>query len=252
MIKYINPQEINKLREKFSTIITYKKISNRLEPYLKGAMCFEEAIDIFLQIISLKNFIEIENAIEVFSSYLEKSNLLEDDILKMYFDISFDFSKDYYDEELEEKEEYVYSYGDIHNEIENIIKYISKSVNIELKIEDFSNIIFNFDQVDNDFKELHELNKDIFDEYKNSEDFEEVINDYSIIYLFKNLKLSEKQIYTFNSNSPFNSFGGFRTEFFTIGNNTYLSLSMSFCIDIIDRGLLAILICLILKGGKYK
>ncbi|NMA50098.1 MAG: hypothetical protein GX947_10125, partial [Tissierellia bacterium] len=211
------------------------------------------SVNVFLDIVSTP-LIEVENIVEIFSSYLNKSNLLDEDTLEKFYNCTFDYNRDYSDEEYEKKEE-EYIDNESMSDFEYLIEHISEKIGFEIKSADFSDIVFYFDDVDYEFKELHESNRELFEEYKDYQDpasaFFESYGECATVYLFQDFKLSERLVDIVNFKIPVSYNGGLQTEIFTRGNNTYLTISDSFNYEPINREFLATLLCSLIKGGKY-
>lgn len=252
LINSIKNDELNNLREKFTDIISIKKelSTDKIRSFNKEILSFNDAVKVFLAISGSK-LISIENKTQIFSSYLRKSNLLDKNLFNKFEECTFDYINDYGDEEME-----AYDDVDIEGRIEEIITSICKKIGIETEHERYSDIIFNLDDIDYEYKELSESSKCIYEDYIDSDDpvsdFTESYGEDAIVYIFKGIKLSQRIIDIVNINAPSNVYGGFRTEMFTMGNNTFLTLSDYFFCDPIDINFALSVICSLVEGGKFK
>ena len=254
MIKYINANEIDKLKINFKDLIEIKKLfSNKsINNFFDGDLLLEEAIDVFITLCS-KKIIGIENISYPLINILKKHNVLDNKVWESFYKCSFDYEKEYSDDEYDEKIEPYDDIESIKEEIETIISSICNISNIKYGKASFTDILFNLDNIDCEFSILNEANKDIFGEYYNFDDpIEEFFNTYSedaTIYYFKDYSIPSKIMTLFNERVVVNGYGGMATEMFSMEDTNFITISDGLYNEPINIKLLLFIICA-LVGGK--
>lgn len=256
MIKHINSDEINNLKVSFEEIIILKKllVKDKLNKFVKQEINLKDAIDVFYIVNSMNIFLK-EDISFIFTSILIKENIIDEKTYKSFKKCTFNYDHKYDEEEYDKKVELYDDIEDIQKDIDNIIGYICKKANIKYGSASFTDIIFDVDSVDCEFRKINECNKEIFENYYNYEDpiqeFYENFSEDATIYFFKGIKVPDRIIRLFNEKTGGNGYGGFVTELYIIEDSTYLTIADSLYNEPIDIKIILIVICSLLEGGKY-
>lgn len=251
--KYKNSNTLYRNLEKIFGFKT-KVSKDIVEDFMNKKLSFFKAIDTYLSLNAF-SLIEIENLEDVLYEYFDKDNFIDKKIIDNIRKISFKYSKDYSDEEYEYRVERYFEDFYPPDILDDIIFELCKVGNIEFEKEFYSDIIFYVDSIDSCYIPLSESCKPVAEDYGNSDSpEEELVSSYGenpSVFCFKGLTISDqlKDAINFKVSSYDN--GGFATEIFTKGNNTYLTISENLYLEVInEKFLLLIASFLINEGGK--
>lgn len=256
MIKHINADELDILRERFEDIVRLKKLlmEGKISNFLKQNINLNDAVNVFLAFCSMEINVQ-EDIYSIFTSILKEKALLDTISMNIIERGTFNYDDTYSEEEYDSKVEEYYDIDEFRSDLDTIIGCVSKKINIKYGSAMFTEIIFNVDYVDDELRNIYEDNKDTFEDLSNSDDpMEEFYQDFcedATIYYFKGIIFPDRLINLFNKSVGSNWNGGFATEIYTLGNNSYLTISDSLFNEPISIRIILILFCSLLMGGKY-
>jgi len=230
--------------------------TNDILAFGNGLLSIDKAIDIYINTVS-SFLLKVDSLEENMYEYLKENNLIELETINNIKKVSINYDEEYDSDEYEERYSKIFEEEYPPEVFERIITDICKKYNINYEIEQYSEIIFNSQNVDSCYLELSKNCTSIYDEYINADDpifeFIENFSDNPNVICFKNIIFDESLLNGINILFPDTGSGGFLSEVFTIGNNTYLTISENLYSEIVNEKIILLIITGLIKlGGKLK
>ena len=234
MIKYLNNDEIRRLKFNLYKVIRYKKVyskynSRQLENFQSGKSSFEEARDIYLALVFQDNK---ESINKVMLEYISKTQLLEGD--------SADFDR--YTVDTFKKQDYEGSIEGIEIFFETILCSISKKYYYEYSFRDLYDILL--DDKSSEFSFFKQDIEQFYGEPLSESIMEDIFfNGEYRIYCFKDFQLSNPILNVLNLKLSENC------QIFNCNNNLYIQICDDFYVSKINIEIILILtLSLSIKG----
>lgn len=259
MIRHINQNEIETLKEGLMELVRVKKVLNigkKINQFFDGDLQLKEAMQVYKSIVSAAKLNKSYDSLnEVMVHYLIEHKVLNEKQLNWLEKFTFDYRKET-SEEYESKSEELDDVYENKENMEELIIELGENLGIEVKAATFSDVVLEDLNDDNkEFKFYQDETESIVSNFNTEEDifeqYMDMFNEDATIFVFKDIKvpISDQNIINLKFGV---SYGGIASEVVANGKDTFCMISDTTFTNLLSKEILLMLICILMECREVK